>query len=66
MKNSKIQELSKRTIEILEKTQKEAEKYKKERKKLFEYFVNKNNVEIWENYVVELEELIKRNNKYDK
>lgn len=46
MKNSKIQKLSKRTIEILEKTKKEAEKYKKERKKLFEYFVNKNNVEI--------------------
>lgn len=42
-------------------------KYAIERKKLFEYFANKNDVEKWEKYIVEIEELINRNNnKYDK
>ena len=36
--NSKNQELSKRTIELLEKTKKNMVKYAVERKKLHEYF----------------------------
>ncbi len=67
MNNSKIQQLSKKTIELLEATKKEMTKYAIERKKLFEYFANKNDVEKWEKYIVEIEELINRNNnKYDK
>lgn len=67
MNNSKIQQLSKKTIELLEATKKEMTKYAIERKKLFKYFANKNDVEKWEKYIVEIEELINRNNnKYDK
>ena len=67
MNNSKIQQLSKKTIELLEATKKEMTKYAIERKKLFEYFANKNDVEKWEKYIEEKEKLINRNNnKYDK
>lgn len=67
MDNSKIQQLSKKTIELLEATKKEITKYAIERKKLFKFFANKNDVEKWEEYIVEMEELINRNkNKYDK
>lgn len=67
MDSSKIQQLSKKTIELLEATKKEITKYAIERKELFKYFANKNDVEKWEEYIVEMEELINRNkNKYDK
>jgi len=61
LKNSKLEELTKKTILLLEKTKKDYKKYEKERKQLYVYLVNKNEVETWEKYVKELEEIIKCN-----
>ncbi len=61
MKNSKLEELTKKTILLLEKTKKDYKKYEKERKQLYAYLVNKNDVETWEKYVKELEEIMKCN-----
>ena len=58
LKNDKIEELSSETVKLLEKTKKDYKKYETERKKLYEYFVNKNDVEKWEAYIKELKELI--------
>lgn len=58
MKNGKIEELSEKTVKLLEKTKKNYRQYEKERKKLYEYFVSKNDVEKWEAYIKEVEELI--------
>lgn len=66
MKNSKIEELSKRTLRLLERTKKETEKYKNERKKLFQFWLNGNELEKWDEYVTKLEKIICSNDKYDK
>ncbi len=66
MRNSKVEDLSKRTLKLLEKTKKETEKYKNERKKLFQFWLNGNELEKWDEYVTKLEELICSNDKYDK
>lgn len=58
MKNDKIEELSKKTVELLEKTKKHYKSYENERKKLYQYFVNKKDIEKWEAYINEFEELI--------
>lgn len=65
MKNNKIQELEKRTILLLEKTKKEYKKFAEERKRLYCYLINKNEIPEWEKYVCQLEELIEVE-KYDK
>lgn len=59
MKNGKIEELSKRTIFLLERTKKLYKNYEKERKLLYSFLVNKNNVEEWEKYINQLERRIK-------
>lgn len=53
--DKKIEELSKRSIQILEKTKKSMQQYTEERKKLFNYLVEKNDIESWEAYIAELE-----------
>lgn len=58
LKNDKIEELSDKTVKLLEKTKKNYKQYEIERKKLYEYFVNKNDVEKWEAYIKEFKELI--------
>ena len=61
--SSKNEELSRKTIELLEKTKKNMLKYAVERKKLDEYLreheLNDDNIEEWENFLNELEEKIK-------
>ena len=57
MDSSKIQQLSKKTIELLEETKKRNYKICNGKKKLFEYFANKHDVEKWEEYIVEMEKL---------
>lgn len=59
MKNSKIEDLSRRTIILLENTKKEYVKFAKERNLLYRYLVNKNDLTNWEKYVKQLEEVIK-------
>lgn len=63
---SKIAELQRRTVAILEKTRKEAQKYIIERKKVDEFFRyckdNEENYIIeWEDYLKEFEEKVKEN-----
>ena len=61
--SSKNEELSRKTIELLEKTKKNMVKFAVERKKLDEYLreheLNDDNIEEWENFLNELEEKIK-------
>ncbi len=61
--SSKNEELSRKTIELLEKTKKNMVKYAVERKKLDEdlreHELNDDNIEEWENFLNELEEKIK-------
>lgn len=59
MNNDKIEELSKRTVQLLEKTKKQRNLYEMERKQLYDYFIKRENIEEWEKYIVELEELTK-------
>lgn len=59
LKNSKIEDLNRRTIILLEKTKKQYKQYEQERKQLYSYLVNKNDLEKWEKYVCQLEEVIK-------
>lgn len=59
MNNDKIEWLLKRTVQLLEKTKKQYDLYKKERKQLYIYFIKRENIEEWEKYIVELEELTK-------
>lgn len=61
MKSGEIEELSKRTILLLEKTKKDYKKFEKERKQLFCYLVNKNNPVEWKKYMEQLEEIINEN-----
>ena len=59
LKNSKIEDLSRRTIILLVNTKKEFVKFAKERNLLYRYLVNKNDLTNWEKYVKQLEEVIK-------
>ncbi len=56
--DKRIELLEKRTVEILEKTKKKKEKYKDERKKLFDFSEEKSNLDAWENYLNEIEKEI--------
>lgn len=61
MNNSKIEDLSRRTIILLENTKKEYAKFAEERNLLYRYLVNKDDLVNWEKYVNQLEEVIKCN-----
>lgn len=62
MKNSEIEELSERTIALLENTKKQYKNYAEQRKILYSYLVNKNDVVNWRKYLEQLEETIKVKN----
>ncbi len=62
MKNSEIEELSKRTIILLEQTKKQYKTYEEQRKILYSYLVNKNDAANWRKYLDQLEEVIKVKN----
>jgi len=58
----KIDELKRRTIDVLEKTKKEKAKYAEERKKVDTYFVESskvNNLKEWEEFLIAFEKIIK-------
>lgn len=58
----KINELKRRTIDILEKTKKEKTKYAEERKKVDAYFVESskgNNLKEWEEFLITFEKNVK-------
>lgn len=59
MNNDKIEELSKRTVQLFKKTKKLCNLYEAERKQLYSYFIKRKNIEELEKYVVEVEELTK-------
>lgn len=60
LNNSKIEELNQRTVTLLEATKKEYKKFATERKQLYCYLVNKDDLVEWEKYVNKLEEIIMR------
>lgn len=60
LNNSKIEELNQRTVTLLEATKKEYKKFAAERKQLYCYLVNKDDLVKWERYVKKLEEIIMR------
>lgn len=62
MKNSEIEELSKRTIILLEQTKKQYKDYGEQRKILYSYLINKNDAANWRKYLDQLEEVIKVKN----
>lgn len=62
LKNSEIEELSKRTIILLEQTKKQYKTYEEQRKILYSYLVNKNDAANWRKYLDQLEEVIKVKN----
>lgn len=62
MKNSEIEELSKRTIILLEQTKKQYKDYAEQRKILYGYLINKNDAANWRKYLDQLEEVIKVKN----
>lgn len=62
MKNNNVDDLSRRTILLLENTKKQYVKYSKERNLLYRYLVNKNDLINWEKYLNQLEEVIKVKN----
>ena len=51
MKNSKIIELSERTIALLENTKKQYNLYENERHQLYNYLVKKDDLIEWEKYI---------------
>jgi len=58
----KINELKRRTIDVLEKTKKEKTKYAEERKKIDTYFVESskvNNLKEWEEFLIAFEKNLK-------
>ena len=58
----KIDELKRRTIDMLEKTKKEKTKYAEERKKVDTYFVESskvNNLKEWEKFLITFEKKLK-------
>lgn len=54
----KKEELSKRTINLLEKTKKHMNKYPTERKTLDKFLIEASNLEEWEEYVKKMEKKI--------
>lgn len=60
LNNSKIEELNQRTVILLEATKKEYKKFAEERKQLYCYLVDKDDLVEWEKYVNKLEEIIMR------
>ena len=62
MKNSEIEELSKRTIILLEQTKIQYKTYAEQRKILYSYLINNNDVANWRKYLDQLEEVIKVKN----
>jgi len=59
LNNSKTEELNRKTILLLERTKKEYKKFAEERKQLYCYLVNKDDLIEWEKYVNKLEKKIK-------
>lgn len=58
----KIDELKRRTIEVLEKTKKEKAKYAEERKSIDKFFVDSlttDNLEEWEKFLIVFENKLK-------
>lgn len=58
----KIDELKKRTIDVLEKTKKEKVKYAEERKTVDNFFVESNkvnNLQEWEEFLIAFEKMLK-------
>lgn len=53
--DKRIELLEERTINFLEKTKKEKEKYKVERRTLFDFSEERNDLDAWENYLNKLE-----------
>lgn len=62
LKNSEIDELSKRTIILLEQTKKQYKTYEEQRKILYSYLIKKNDAANWRKYLEQLEEVIKVKN----
>lgn len=56
--DKRIELLEKRTVAFLERTKKQKEKYKKERKILFDFSENKIDLDAWENYLNKMEKEI--------
>lgn len=61
LKNDEVDDLIKRTIALLEKTKKQYKTYEQERRNLYNYLVNKNDVEQWKQCIEQLEEIMKCN-----
>ena len=64
----KIDELKRRTIDVLETTKKEKLKYAEERKKVDKYFVessNLDNLAEWEEFLIAFENKLKGDNSYE-
>lgn len=58
----KIDELKRRTIDVLEKTKKEKTRYAEERKKIDTYFVESSkvdNLKEWEEFLIAFEKILK-------
>lgn len=58
----KIDELKRRTIDVLEKTKKKKAKYAEERKTIDKFFVDSlitDNLEEWEKFLIDFEEKLK-------
>ena len=58
----KIDELKRRTIDILEKTKKDKTKYAEERKRVDKYFVESSkadNLKEWEKFLIAFEKILK-------
>lgn len=53
--DKRIELLEKRTVAFLERTKKQKEKYKEERKILFDFSENKIDLDAWENYLDKIE-----------
>ena len=56
--DKRIELLEERTVKFLEKTKKEKEKYKDERKALFDFSEKKDSLDAWDSYLDELEKEI--------
>lgn len=61
LKNDEVDNLIKKTILLLEKTKKQYKTYEQERRNLYSYLVNKNDVEQWKKCIEQLEEIMKCN-----
>lgn len=56
--DKRIELLEKKTVAFLERTKKQKEKYKEERKILFDFSENKIDLDAWENYLNKIEKEI--------